>query len=111
MPDQAANSEQVSVDPVRNGAINGENAGRSASDGDSPPSFVGPPAANRDRLPDERPAITHHFAIGGHEGYLTAGLYPNGAGDAPACRSCGALMSPNGNCYVCRNCGGTSGCS
>ena len=32
-------------------------------------------------------------------------------GDAPACRSCGALMSPNGSCYVCRNCGGTSGCS
>ena len=183
--------------------------------------LLGPPAANRHRLPDERPAITHHFAIGGHEGYLTVGLYPNGqpgeifirmakegstiaglmecfgtavsvslqhgvplrvlcdklshtrfepsrwtgnpelgyaksimdylsrwlelrflsgaqltlfsgagnhgsidsektvpissqaseAGDAPACRSCGALMSPNGNCYVCRNCGGTSGCS
>jgi hypothetical protein len=38
----------------------------------------GPPAANRHRLPDERPAITHHFAVGGHEGYLTVGLYPNG---------------------------------
>jgi ribonucleoside-diphosphate reductase alpha chain len=33
------------------------------------------------------------------------------AGDAPACRSCGALMSASGSCYVCRNCGGTSGCS
>jgi ribonucleoside-diphosphate reductase alpha chain len=33
------------------------------------------------------------------------------ASDAPACRSCGALMSPSGSCYVCRNCGGTSGCS
>jgi ribonucleoside-diphosphate reductase alpha chain len=184
---------------------------------------MGPPAANRHRLPDERPAITHHFAVAGHEGYLTVGLYPNGqpgeifirmakegstiaglmecfgavvsvslqhgvplrvlcdklshtrfepsgwtgnaelgyaksimdylfrwlelrflsetqltlfsasgqygrvpdesgnvvpissrgldAGDAPACRSCGALMSPSGSCYVCRNCGGTSGCS
>jgi hypothetical protein len=40
--------------------------------------LLGPPAANRHRLPDERPAITHHFAVGGHEGYLTAGLYPNG---------------------------------
>ena len=40
--------------------------------------FLGPPAANRHRLPDERPAITHHFAVGGHEGYLTVGLYPNG---------------------------------
>jgi ribonucleoside-diphosphate reductase alpha chain len=37
----------------------------------------GPPAANRHRLSDERPAITHHFSVGGHEGYLTVGLYPN----------------------------------
>jgi ribonucleoside-diphosphate reductase alpha chain len=198
--------------------------GRSGNDSDSAPSgFMGLPAANRHRLPDERPAITHHFAVGGHEGYLTVGLYPNGqpgeifirmakegstiaglmecfgavvsvslqhgvplgvlcdklshtrfepsgwtgnaelgyaksimdylfrwlelrflsgtqltlfsasgryektpdesgkgvpissqgleAADAPACRSCGALMSPSGSCYVCRNCGGTSGCS
>jgi ribonucleoside-diphosphate reductase alpha chain len=185
--------------------------------------LLGPPAANRHRLPDERPAITHHFVVGGHEGYLTVGLYPNGqpgeifirmakegstiaglmecfgtvvsvslqhgvplrvlcdklshtrfepsgwtgsaelgyaksimdylfrwlelrflsgtqltllsasgtqakisdesgkvmpisstafqTGDAPACRACGSLMTPNGNCYVCTNCGGTSGCS
>ena len=40
--------------------------------------ILGPPAANRHRLQDERSAITHHFAFGGHEGYLTVGLYPNG---------------------------------
>ena len=191
----------------------------------------GPPAANRHRLQDERPAITHHFSVGGYEGYLTVGLYPNGqpgeifirmakagstiaglmecfgtvvsvalqhgvplrvlcdklshtrfepsgwtgseelgyaksimdylfrwlelrflsgkqltlfaktastsnvaavtamepnlassavfgkllgateTGDAPLCSSCGALMAPNGSCYKCFNCGGTSGCS
>ena len=38
----------------------------------------GPPPANRHRLPDERSAVTHHFAIAGHEGYLTVGLYPSG---------------------------------
>jgi ribonucleoside-diphosphate reductase alpha chain len=38
----------------------------------------GPPEANRHRLPDERAAVTHHFSIGGNEGYLTVGLYPNG---------------------------------
>lgn len=32
----------------------------------------------RHRLPDERHAITHKFTIGGHEGYITAGLYENG---------------------------------
>jgi ribonucleoside-diphosphate reductase alpha chain len=29
-------------------------------------------------LQNERSAITHHFAFGGHEGYLTVGFYPNG---------------------------------
>ncbi len=31
--------------------------------------------------------------------------------DAPACTDCGAIMTRNGNCYVCRTCGTTSGCS
>jgi ribonucleoside-diphosphate reductase alpha chain len=42
------------------------------------PDLLGPPAANRHRLKNERSAITHHFAFGGHEGYLTVGFYPNG---------------------------------
>ena len=37
-----------------------------------------PPTPQRVRLPDERRAVTHKFSIGGHEGYLTVGLYPNG---------------------------------
>ena len=36
--------------------------------------LLGPPAANRHRLQDERSAITHHFVFGGHEGYLTVGF-------------------------------------
>jgi len=32
----------------------------------------------RRRLPDERSAITHKFSIGGHEGYLTVGMFENG---------------------------------
>jgi ribonucleoside-diphosphate reductase alpha chain len=32
-------------------------------------------------------------------------------GDAPSCSTCGLLMVPNGSCYKCANCGGTSGCS
>src|SRR5262249_19792023 len=175
----------------------------------------------RRKLPDERHSITHKFSIGGHEGYLTVGLYddntpgelfvtmakegstisglmdsfatavsyglqygvplkfyvdkfshvrfePSGwtgnplvpyaksimdyifrwmaarflppdqapveAGDspklrptepqpqqslpfgpvvedAPLCSECGGLMTRNGSCYKCENCGGTSGCS
>ena len=209
-------SREATAQPVR---IEGDRHVRTADmTGGMGSELLGPPEANRHRLPDERAAITHHFAVGGHEGYLTVGLYPNGQpgeifirmakegstiaglmecfgtvvsvslqhgvplrvlcdklshtrfepsgwtgnaelgyaksimdylfrwlglrflsgsqltlfsapgnhataavnsgevvpisfGDAPACRSCGALMSPNGSCYTCRNCGGTSGCS
>src|SRR6185437_100365 len=175
----------------------------------------------RRKLPDERQSITHKFSIGGHEGYITVGMYENGdpgeifimmakegstisglmdsfatavsfslqygvplkflvdkfahvrfepsgwtgnqtipyaksimdyifrwlgakflgpeyavteAGDAailkptepepqqalpfspaitdaPLCSECGGLMTRNGSCYKCENCGGTSGCS
>ena len=37
-----------------------------------------PPKAMRHRLPEERLSITHKFAVGGHEGYLTVGLYKDG---------------------------------
>ncbi len=39
---------------------------------------AGPPAAVRYKLPDERRSITHKFSIGGHEGYVTVGLYEDG---------------------------------
>jgi ribonucleoside-diphosphate reductase alpha chain len=31
--------------------------------------------------------------------------------DAPLCSECGSIMTRNGSCYKCENCGGTSGCS
>jgi len=175
----------------------------------------------RRKLPDERRAITHKFSIGGHEGYITVGMYEDGApgeifitmakegstisglmdafataisfnlqygvplkflvdkfahvrfepsgwtgnqqipyaksimdyifrwlgarflgpeyavteagetsnlrptepspqqelpfapmtADAPLCAECGSIMTRNGSCYKCGNCGGTSGCS
>ncbi len=34
---------------------------------------------NRRKLPDERRAVTHKFSVAGHEGYLTVGLYDEGA--------------------------------
>lgn len=36
------------------------------------------PQAYRKRLPDERQALTHKFNVGGHEGYITVGLYEDG---------------------------------
>jgi len=37
-----------------------------------------PPRAVRHKLEDERMSITHKFNVGGHEGYITVGLYPGG---------------------------------
>jgi len=178
------------------------------------------PTPYRRKLPDERNSVTHKFSIGGHEGYITVGLYEDGtpgevfismakegstisglmdtlatsisyglqygvplkffvdkfshvrfepsgwtgnpqvpyaksiidyifrwlgarflgiteaseageaaklrptepdpqaalpfdtsASDAPMCSECGSIMTRNGSCYKCANCGGTSGCS
>lgn len=33
----------------------------------------------RRKLPDERVSITHKFSIGGHEGYITVGMYEDGS--------------------------------
>ncbi|MCL4308875.1 MAG: vitamin B12-dependent ribonucleotide reductase [Candidatus Thermoplasmatota archaeon] len=49
--------------------------------GRAPSGPVGPGGVRtpvRERLPDERRAITHHFSVGGHDGYVTVGLYPDG---------------------------------
>ncbi len=34
---------------------------------------------HRRRMPRERQSITHKFSVGGHEGYITAGLYEDGS--------------------------------
>ena len=34
--------------------------------------------AVRRRLPDERRSLTHHFSVGGQEGYVTVGLFEDG---------------------------------
>ncbi|MBZ5569390.1 MAG: vitamin B12-dependent ribonucleotide reductase [Acidobacteriia bacterium] len=39
---------------------------------------TGPPRAHRHRLQLERASLTHKFNIGGHEGYITVGVYPDG---------------------------------
>jgi len=44
----------------------------------SGPAAAGVKLKHRRKLPDERAAITHKFDIGGHEGYITVGLYEDG---------------------------------
>ena len=66
-------SKQVGAMPspeIANGNANG-----SAEAGRKDRSY---PAIRR-RLPDERHSLTHHFSIGGLEGYVTVGLYEDGS--------------------------------
>jgi ribonucleoside-diphosphate reductase alpha chain len=42
------------------------------------PSSSAPPAMRR-KLPAERQSITHKFSIGGHEGYITVGMFEDGS--------------------------------
>jgi ribonucleoside-diphosphate reductase alpha chain len=51
-------------------------AGRPAAVPEQQELFV---RARRRKLPVERKSITHKFKIGGHEGYLTVGMYEDGA--------------------------------
>ncbi len=43
-----------------------------------PQEEAAPERLARRRLPDERRSITHKFSIGGHEGYMTVGMYEDG---------------------------------
>ena len=36
------------------------------------------PGIKRRKLPSERQSITHKFSVGGHEGYITVGMYEDG---------------------------------
>ncbi|MGE0177402.1 MAG: hypothetical protein AB7G17_00270 [Phycisphaerales bacterium] len=47
-------------------------------DATSPGDQDRPMLATRQSLPPTRDSITHKFAIGGHEGYLTIGLHSDG---------------------------------
>jgi ribonucleoside-diphosphate reductase alpha chain len=51
---------------------------KAAADGALGLQTQGNEVPRRRRLPDERQSITHKFDIGGHEGYITVGLYEDG---------------------------------
>jgi ribonucleoside-diphosphate reductase alpha chain len=53
-----------------------ENHGSESSNGSHRTSTIR--SAARRRLPDERHSLTHHFSVGGQEGYVTVGLYEDG---------------------------------
>src|SRR5919197_1694395 len=61
-----------SQQPSGNNTENTNDGSRDSSDAP-----VSQPAIRR-RLPDERHSLTHHFCVGGQEGYVTVGLHEDG---------------------------------
>jgi ribonucleoside-diphosphate reductase alpha chain len=49
------------------------------SNGVQPITAESTPRPSRRKLPDERQSVTHKFSIGGHEGYITVGMYEDGS--------------------------------
>jgi ribonucleoside-diphosphate reductase alpha chain len=49
-----------------------------STEGDKAAAKAATAAPRRERLPDTRRSVTHKFNVGGHEGYITVGLYDDG---------------------------------
>src|SRR5260370_6545444 len=64
------------VQPLSSGTSKGAKASNGAPPPQTTQKIVYRPI--RRKLPDERRSITHKFTIGGHEGYITAGMYDDG---------------------------------
>ncbi len=80
----------------------------SATNGESLPPPVGPPA-KAGALPAVSPPPAQATSPANNG---TGQPRPMAAiDDAPSCSECGMLMTRNGSCYKCENCGSTSGCS
>jgi ribonucleoside-diphosphate reductase alpha chain len=75
--DGCKKSQPLSAAGTKTAAATGEEA-RSAQVAPEPENFNAPPRAVRHKLPEERMSVTHKFNVGGHEGYITVGLYPSG---------------------------------
>ena len=48
------------------------------TEGDKATEAEGKARPKRERLPDTRQSLTHKFSVGGHEGYINVGRYPDG---------------------------------
>lgn len=69
------------------------------------------PAGSEETKVTPPTAVNHTVHIAVEEPASKQKFTFDSAGDAPACSSCGGMTIRNGACYVCRNCGATTGCS
>jgi ribonucleoside-diphosphate reductase alpha chain len=72
--DNSKRTQPLALDKTDGGNAGEKQAGPAGAEKAAKPR----PEPYRRRLPDERQAITHKFSVGGHEGYLTVGMYEDG---------------------------------
>ena len=68
-------SEAKEIESIEKSEESSMNPSKEAGNGSAEPPGT---RAVRRRLPDERHSLTHHFSVGGQEGYVTIGLYEDG---------------------------------
>src|SRR5260370_40645053 len=73
--DEVPMSEAKEIANIEKNEEGSVNPSKEGGNGSAEPSGT---LAVRRRLPDERHSWTHHFSVGGQEGYVTIGLYEDG---------------------------------
>jgi len=76
--DGCKQSQPLSAAGTKTAQSGSSGAAGASSVPDADDNLDAPPRAVRHKLQEERMAVTHKFNIGGHEGYVIVGLYPNG---------------------------------
>ncbi len=76
--DGCKKSQPLSAAGTKTARVLGEECALAATAGNREEDLHAPPRAVRHKLEEERMSITHKFNVGGHEGYITVGLYPDG---------------------------------
>jgi ribonucleoside-diphosphate reductase alpha chain len=78
--DGCKQSQPLSAAGSKTATSTKDDAARNAAAANAQPeeNLNAPPRAVRHKLQEERMSVTHKFNIGGHEGYIIVGLYPDG---------------------------------
>ena len=75
---QALRTDAQRSEPASTGGLTQEDVDRAVGEAVSTAVAEALATPTRKRMPVERHSITHKFSIGGHEGYITAGMYEDG---------------------------------
>ena len=98
---------------TENGQRSTDNWPEGPEDRTAPRGGIAPDLQARSGLSDNGQLRTENLSLEDRGVFHTAEAMRSivNMGDAPSCATCGAIMTRNGSCYRCGECGSTSGCS